>query len=390
MAKEITKQVGGAATDQLKQELRGLAGAVGERAVASVGDKVGGMADRLTEYAEQGGPGLKAALTGGSKLAEGKSPAKAALGAGFTGVKEKVKNAVSSIGGGGGGGKTKIKMINIVESIDIGVPVRVAYNQWTQFEDFPTYMKKVESVEQESDEKLNWRAQIFVSHRSWQATITEQIPDRRIVWRSEGEKGTVDGTVTFHELAPELTRLLLVMEYHPQGFFEKTANAWRPQGRRARLELKHFRRHVMTQTILHPEEVTGWRGEIRDGEVVRQHEDESDGDASGDGQVDRTGDEQDDDQSETGYGGDDSAEDDYDDASDHEGESDEDEPDEDEDREGEYAQRDDEDLEEEATEPRGDRAREPRERGRDRRPPPQRRRQPTGRGDRPRERAARG
>jgi uncharacterized membrane protein len=388
MAKKMTKQAGGAATDQLKQELRGLAGAVGERVVASVGDKVGGTADRLTEYAEQGGPGLKAALTGGSKLAEGKSPAKAALGAGFTGVKEKVKNAVSSIGGGGGGGKTKIKMINIVESIDIGVPVRVAYNQWTQFKDFPTYMKKVESVEQESDGKLNWRAQIFLSHRSWQATITEQIPDRRIVWQSEGEKGKVDGTVTFHELAPELTRILLLMEYHPQGFFEKTANAWRPQGRRARLELKHFRRHAMTQTILHPEEVTGWRGEIRDGEVVRQHEDESGGDASGDGQVDGTGNEQDDDQSESDYGGDDSAEDDYGDDSDREDESEVDESDEDEDRQGDYAENDDEDLEEADEPPRG-RAREPRERDRDRRPPPQRRRQPTSRGERPRERAAR-
>jgi uncharacterized membrane protein len=263
------------ATDQLKEELRNLAGALGERAVTSIGDTVGGATDRLTEYAGNGGgPGLMAAVTGGSKLAQGESPAKAALSAGFGGLKEKVKGAFSKVGGGGGGGKNKVKMTNIVESIDVGVPRSVVYNQWTQFKDFPTFMKKVESVEQERDEKLNWRAQVFWSHRSWKSTICEQLPDTRIVWRSEGEKGRVDGAVTFHELAPELTRILLVLEYHPQGFFERTGNLWRAQGRRARLELKHFRRQVMNQTILHPDDVTGWRGEIRDGEVVRQDEDE--------------------------------------------------------------------------------------------------------------------
>jgi uncharacterized membrane protein len=385
MAKEMTKQAGGAATDQLKKEFRGLAGALGERAVASVGDKVGDMAGRLTDYAEHGGPGLKAALTGGSKLAEGKSPAKAALGAGFTGVKEKVKNAIGSIGGGGGGGgKTKIKMINIVESIDVGAPVQVVYNQWTQFKDFPTYMKKVESVEQESDEKLNWRAQIFWSHRSWQATITEQIPDRRIVWRSEGQKGKVDGSVTFHELAPELTRILLVLEYHPGGFFEKTAGAWRPQGRRARLELKHFRRHVMTQTILHPEEITGWRGEIRDGEVVRQHEDDSEAQDSGDEQDGQAEDEYaDDDRGEDEYADDDRGEDEYADDDRGEDESDED------DREPAYAESEDEEDAGESEEPEAPARRRSPERSGDGRPPPRRRRQPTGRRERPPERAAR-
>src|SRR5690606_28357225 len=95
---------------------------------------------------------------------------------------------------------------------------------------------------------------------------------RRIVWRSKGPKGYVDGAVTFHELAPELTRVVLVLEYHPQGYFEHTVNLWRALGRRARLDLKHFQRHVMTRTLLHPEETEGWRGEIRDGEVVKDHE----------------------------------------------------------------------------------------------------------------------
>ena len=110
------------------------------------------------------------------------------------------------------------------------------------------------------------------------------MPDDKIVWRSKGAKGHVDGAVTFHELAPNLTRILVVLEYHPQGLFEHTGNIWRAQGRRARLELKHFRRHVMTEAMLHPDEVEGWRGLIGDGEVVPEDEesqadqDESTGD----------------------------------------------------------------------------------------------------------------
>jgi hypothetical protein len=159
-----------------------------------------------------------------------------------------------------------------VESIDVGVPVRTAYDQWTQFTDFPSFMKKVENVEQPSDEKLKWKAQILWSHRSWESTIVEQRPDEAIIWTSKGQKGHVDGAVTFHEVGPQETRILLVLEYHPQGFFEHTGNLWRAQGRRARLELKHYRRHMMTQAVLHPEEIEGWRGVIKDGEVIKDHQ----------------------------------------------------------------------------------------------------------------------
>ncbi|KAB2351356.1 SRPBCC family protein, partial [Actinomadura rudentiformis] len=140
------------------------------------------------------------------------------------------------------------------------------------FQDFPTFMKKVISVEQPSEEKLNWKAKIFWSSRTWESTIIEQLPDKRIVWRSKGPKGHVDGAVTFHRVAPNLTRVLLVLEYHPQGLFERTGNLWRAQGRRARLELKNFRRHVMSQSLLKADEIEGWRGEIRDSKVVMTHE----------------------------------------------------------------------------------------------------------------------
>ncbi len=130
-------------------------------------------------------------------------------------------------------------------------------------------MKKVESVRQDEDQKMTWKAQVFWSHRTWQADILDQVPDDHVIWRSHGAKGHVDGAVSFSGLAPNMTRVLVTLEYHPQGLFEKTGNIWRAQGRRARLELKHFRRYVMTQTLLRPpDDLQGWRGEIHDGEVV--------------------------------------------------------------------------------------------------------------------------
>ncbi|MFB9238422.1 SRPBCC family protein [Plantactinospora siamensis] len=271
----MAKQPGPSLRDQIKGTLahegRQLLGAVTERATRAIGDHMGDLTGRLVEVAEQkGGPRELAMAVGARKLAEGASPARAALSAGWAATKEKVKRAFG--GGGGGGRKDKIKVTNIVETIDVGVPVRLAYDVWTQFTEFPSFMKKVENVDQNGDERLTWKAQVFWSHRSWESTIIEQVPDERIVWRSEGQKGSVDGTITFHELTPDLTRVLVVLEYHPKGFFEHTGNMWRAQGRRVRLELKHYVRHVMREVVVNPDEIQGWRGEIRDGEVVQDHE----------------------------------------------------------------------------------------------------------------------
>ncbi|RKN38909.1 SRPBCC family protein [Micromonospora endolithica] len=272
-----TGGLGGKVRTQLAGEVRNLAEAIGERAVQAVTDRITGATGRLSEYAKQGGgPGLISAATGAQKLAEGGSPMKAMFHAGVAGGKERVMAAFgggkSGRGGKSGGGGKKMKVTNIVETIEVGVPVRVAYNQWTQFGDFPSFMKKVEQAENDSDEKMTWKAQVLWSHRTWESTIVRQIPDRLIHWRSKGEKGSVDGTVSFHELTPDLTRILVVLEYHPQGLFEHTGNLWRAQGRRVRLELKHFVRHVMTTTVLDPESVEGWRGEIEDSQVVKDHD----------------------------------------------------------------------------------------------------------------------
>ena len=258
--------------DRFADELGNLVKAIGGKAVESAESRIGGLTERLNDFTEGGGVMGKVAKEGGKAAVKGKSPVLGALKGGAKGLVDKAKDVVTGGEGGSKGGGKGPRVTNIIEELDVGVPLRVAYNQWTEFQDFPQFMKKVESVEQLEDEKLKWKAQIWWSHRSWESTIIEQVPDSRIVWRSSGQKGWVDGAITFHELAPELTRILLVLEYHPQGLFERTGNIWRAPGRRARLEFKHFRRHVMTQTILNPDEVEGWRGEIRDGEVVKTHE----------------------------------------------------------------------------------------------------------------------
>lgn len=268
------------ATGLLGDAARNILSAAGDLAVSAVSKKMDSATGRLTEYAENGVGGLISAFTGshkdskdpGSGLLSGTAAlAGKALSATVARPVHRIKEALTG-NGGQGESDEPTKVTNIVEEIDIGAPLRVCYDQWTQFADFPKFMKKVESVEQESDEKLSWKAQVFWSHRTWESTIIEQIPDQRIVWRSTGEKGHVDGAITFHELAPEMTRVILVLEYHPQGLFERTGNIWRAQGRRARLELKHFARHVMTQAVLHPDEVEGWRGEIHDGHIAEAEE----------------------------------------------------------------------------------------------------------------------
>jgi len=270
------KAAGGASspvTKALGEAARGFVQAQGQHLLDRVGDRVSGVTDRLEDVADNGGQ-LGTLTEGLKRTAEGDSPAKAALGT----VGSKVKDKVSSLFGGGKGKGGAPKATVIVEEIDVGVPVSTAYDQWTQFEEFSSFMKGVESVDQQDEVEANWRGKVAKSRRSWTSKVREQVPDRRIVWTSEGAKGSVNGVVTFHPLADDLTRMLVVLEYFPSGLFEKTANIWRASGRRARLDLKHFRRYITTQG-----EATGsWRGEIRDYEVVSEPEDPEDENRDGD------------------------------------------------------------------------------------------------------------
>ncbi|MFD3686219.1 SRPBCC family protein [Nocardiopsis sp. NPDC058631] len=227
---------------------------------------IGNTVERLTGE----GP-VSDAVAGGAKGAlQGDGVLKGAISSGAKGLKDKASKA---LGGGGGGSSSGGKATTIVEDLDVGVPLRVAYNQWTRFPDFGDFAKGVQNVEEEDETTTKWRAKILWSSRSWKGTVTEQIQDYRIAWTSEGSKGTTKGAVTFHPLGENLTRVLLVTEYYPQGFFEKTANLWRAQGRRLRLDFKLYRRRLMMLAQEEGEELEGWRGEIRDSEVVVSHED---------------------------------------------------------------------------------------------------------------------
>ncbi|MGW3862022.1 SRPBCC family protein [Streptomyces sp. NPDC005047] len=260
------------AADRLKAEVQDYLAAQVTRLLTGVGTKLGQTTGKLNDIAEGNSPGFaKLALDGGRKLAEGKSPMRAAFEVGAGKVKDNVVGAFKNLTGGkgrkkGGGGQ---KPTVILEYVDVGVPVRTAYDQWTQYQDFSTFAKGVKSASRADDTSSDWQMKVFWSNRSWKAKTTEQVPDDRISWSSEGAKGTTKGVVTFHELADNLTRVILVIEYYPKGLFEKTGNIWRAQGRRARLDLKNYVRHI----TLKGEADDGWRGEIRDGEVVRSHED---------------------------------------------------------------------------------------------------------------------
>lgn len=311
------------AADKLLHSAEGFLGAQSQKVLGSIGDKIGDTSKRLADVASgDAEPGSLLGKTA-KNVAEGDSPAKAGAKGVLGGVKDKVKGAFSRSGKGPGGGKS----MNIVEDVDVGVPVRDAYNRWTQFAEFSKWAKGVQSVSQDEPTKSSWNAKIFLSKRNWNSTITEQIPDQRIAWTSEGPKGSVDGVVTFHPLGENLTKVLLVLQYYPGGLFEKTGNVWRAQGRRARLDLKLYRRFVM----MTDEEVEGWRGEIRDSEVTREH-DEVVAEEEGD-------DDQDEDEDSP-----DGVQDEYDD-DDEEDDEDEEPEDADEDDEGYQDEYDDEDEE---------------------------------------------
>ncbi|MEU5625694.1 SRPBCC family protein [Streptomyces tendae] len=260
------------AADRLKAEVQDYLAAQATRLLTGVGTKLGETTGKLNDIAEGNSPGFaKLALDGGRKLAEGKGPMRAALEVGAGKVKDNVVGAFKNLTGGkgrkkGGGGQ---KPTVIIEYVDVGVPLRTAYDQWTQYQDFSTFAKGVKSANRADDTTSDWQLKVLWSNRSWKATTTEQVPDDRISWTSEGAKGSTKGVVSFHELADSLTRVILVIEYYPQGLFEKTGNIWRAQGRRARLDLKNYVRHITFKG----EADDGWRGEIRDGEVVRSHED---------------------------------------------------------------------------------------------------------------------
>ena len=131
-------------------------------------------------------------------------------------------------------------MKTIEESIEIEVPVSTAYNQWTQFESFPQFMNGVERVEQKDDKHLRWVAEIGGETREWDAEITEQHPDHRVAWKALDQDGP-NGVVTFHKLDEARTKVMVQMDYEPEGMKETVGSAIGLDSHRVKDDLESFK-----------------------------------------------------------------------------------------------------------------------------------------------------
>ncbi|NLX11664.1 MAG: SRPBCC family protein [Chloroflexi bacterium] len=149
-------------------------------------------------------------------------------------------------------------MASAEKSIDINLPVRTVYNQWTQFEQFPHFMEGVEEVRQLDDKRLQWRAEIMGREETWTAEIDEQIPDKRIAWHSLSGAHNA-GVVTFHYLDEHTTRVMLQMEYEPEGPIEKAGDLLGFVSRRVEGDLKRFKEFIEERGA----ETGAWRGTIK-------------------------------------------------------------------------------------------------------------------------------
>jgi len=148
-------------------------------------------------------------------------------------------------------------MSNIEQSIDVQVPVHTAYNQWTQFEEFPRFMEGVEEIRQLDDKRLHWRANVGGKEKEWDAVITEQIPDQRIAWKNtSGAKNA--GVVTFHHISDKTTRVMLQLEYDPEGIIENVGDAIGVVSSRVRGDLERFKEFIEAQGS----ETGAWRGKV--------------------------------------------------------------------------------------------------------------------------------
>ena len=148
-------------------------------------------------------------------------------------------------------------MSTIEKSIDVNVPVRTAYNQWTQFEEFPRFMEGIEDVRQLDETHLHFVANVGGKVKEWDAVITEQTPDQRVAWRETGGAPNA-GVVTFHRIAPEKTRIMLQLEYDPEGFVETVGDWLGVMSRRTEGDLERFKKFIEERGV----ETGAYRGTI--------------------------------------------------------------------------------------------------------------------------------
>lgn len=150
-----------------------------------------------------------------------------------------------------------IVMSTITEAIDVDVPIRVAYNQWTQFESFPHFMEGVREIRQLDDTHVHWVIDIAGQVREFDATITEQHPDERVAWTSDSGPNHA-GVITFHRLDDEKTRVTAQMDIDPEGFVENVADKLGVLGNRVKNDMRKFKEFIEQRG----HETGGWRGDV--------------------------------------------------------------------------------------------------------------------------------
>jgi uncharacterized membrane protein len=148
-------------------------------------------------------------------------------------------------------------MAQAVQTIDVEVPVRTAYNQWTQFEEFPQFMEGVKEVQQVDDTHLKWTAEVAGRTKEWRAEITEQEPDERVAWRSESGAENA-GVVTFHKLGDGRARVTVQIDAEPDGLVESAGDALGLFERRVKGDLERFKQFIESRGG----ETGAWRGEV--------------------------------------------------------------------------------------------------------------------------------
>jgi len=154
-------------------------------------------------------------------------------------------------------------MSSITESIDVDVPVRTAYDQWTQFEEFPQFMSGVERVDQLDEQRLHWVAKVGGKTKEWDAKITEQTPDQRVAWTATSGAENA-GVVTFHRIDDSKTRVTVQMDVDPEGIVENVGDAVGVPNRQVKGDLERFKEFIESRG----QETGAWRGEIKQTDVT--------------------------------------------------------------------------------------------------------------------------
>ena len=258
---------------------------LGDQAKDKVSDATSGAVSNLGDQAKQAAKGAVASkipgLSGGdddgdgggggllSKLMPGSSDSES--------DSDDDSEGRAAPGQGGSGRRMPIQ-----QSVDVAVPVKVAYNRWTMFEDWPEFMHRVESVDQSDETTLSVSMKVWGLTRRFEAQIVEQRPDERIEWNvTEGLSHT--GVVTFHELADRLTRVEVSLDFEPHGMLEKMGRGMRFAKRAVRADLHRFKAIIE----LDEEAEGGWRGTIEDGKVKRKQSGSRSGSSSRNGSSSR-------------------------------------------------------------------------------------------------------